>query len=71
MDPTGRQGTWSTAAKIAIVVLAGLVQGVVPAALGLPGVLGAATTRAAGDDPTDRAQLHGQHAFARGPEQRA
>jgi hypothetical protein len=25
MDPTGRQGTWSTAAKLAIVVLAGLI----------------------------------------------
>lgn len=25
MDPTGRQGTWSTAARIAIVALAGLV----------------------------------------------
>ncbi len=35
-----------------------VVQGVVPAAIGLPGVLGAATTRAAGDDTTDRAQLH-------------
>ena len=34
------------------------VQGVVPAAVGLAGVLGAATTRAAGDDTTDRAQLH-------------
>ena len=34
------------------------VQGVVPAAVGLPGVLGAAATRAAGDDTTDRAQLH-------------
>ena len=36
------------------------VQGVVPAAVGLPGVLGAAATRAAGDDTTDRAQLHPQ-----------
>jgi len=34
------------------------VQNVVPAAVGLPGVLGAATTSAAGDDTTDRAQLH-------------
>ena len=34
------------------------VQGVVPAAVGLPGVLGAAATRAAGDDTADRAQLH-------------
>jgi hypothetical protein len=34
------------------------VQGVVPAAVGLAGVLGAAATRAAGDDTTDRAQLH-------------
>ena len=34
------------------------VERVVPAAVGLPGVLGAATTRAAGDDTTDRAQLH-------------
>jgi len=34
------------------------VQGVVPAPVGLPGVLGAATPRAAGDDTTDRAQLH-------------
>jgi hypothetical protein len=30
----------------------------VPAAVGLAGVLGTATTRAAGDDTTDRAQLH-------------
>ena len=36
------------------------VQGVVPAAVGRSGVLGAATTRAAGDDTTDRAQLHPQ-----------
>ena len=36
------------------------VQGVVPAAVGLAGVLGAAATRAAGDDTTDRAQLHPQ-----------
>ena len=34
------------------------VQGVVPAAAGLAGVLGAATASAAGDDATDRAQLH-------------
>ena len=34
------------------------VLGVVSAAIGLPGVLGAATTRTAGDDTTDRAQLH-------------
>ena len=34
------------------------VEGVVPAAVGLPGMLGAATTRAAGDDTADRAQLH-------------
>jgi hypothetical protein len=34
------------------------VQRVVPAAVGLAGVLGAATTHAAGDDTTDRAQLH-------------
>jgi hypothetical protein len=34
------------------------VQGVVPAAVGLAGVLGTAATRAAGDDTTDRAQLH-------------
>lgn len=34
------------------------VQGVMPAAVGLPGVLGAATTSAAGDDAADRAQLH-------------
>jgi hypothetical protein len=34
------------------------VQGVVPAAVGLPSVLGAAATGAAGDDTTDRAQLH-------------
>jgi hypothetical protein len=30
----------------------------VPAAVGLAGVLDAAATRAAGDDTTDRAQLH-------------
>ena len=36
------------------------VQGVVPAAVGLAGVLGAAATRAAGDDTADRAQLHPQ-----------
>jgi hypothetical protein len=36
----------------------GAVQRVVPAAVGLPSVLGAATARAAGDDPADRAQLH-------------
>ena len=34
------------------------VESVVPAATGLPGVLGAAATRAAGDDTADRAQLH-------------
>ena len=34
------------------------VQGVVPAAVGLAGVLGTAATRVAGDDTTDRAQLH-------------
>jgi hypothetical protein len=34
------------------------VQGVVPATVGLPGVLGAATTSAAGGDTADRAQLH-------------
>ena len=34
------------------------VEGVVPAAVGLPGVLGTATARAAGDDTADRAQLH-------------
>ena len=33
-------------------------EGVVAAAVGLPSVLGTATTRAAGDDTTDRAQLH-------------
>ena len=32
-----------------------------PVAVGLAGVLGAATTRAAGDDTTDRAQLHRWH----------
>ena len=37
----------------------GAVRGVVPAAVGLPGVVSAAATRAAGDDATDRAQLHG------------
>jgi len=37
----------------------GAVQGVVPAAVGLASVLGAAATNAAGDDTTDRAQLHG------------
>ncbi len=36
----------------------GAVEGVVPAAVGLPGVLEAAATRAAGDDTTDRAELH-------------
>src|SRR5689334_2821702 len=36
------------------------VEGVVPAAVGLAGVLGAATTSAAGDDATDRAHLHPQ-----------
>ena len=34
------------------------VQGVVPAAVGLPGVVRAATTRAAGHNTADRAQLH-------------
>ena len=34
------------------------VQPVVPAAVGLPGVLGTAATRSAGDDTADRAQLH-------------
>jgi len=34
------------------------VQGVVPAAVGLPRVLSASATRAAGDDTTDRAELH-------------
>ena len=34
------------------------VEGVVPAAVGLAGVLRAAATSAAGDDTTDRAQLH-------------
>jgi hypothetical protein len=34
-----------------------VVQGVVPAAVGLPSVVSAAT-RAAGDDTTDRAELH-------------
>ena len=36
----------------------GDVQGVVPAAVGLPGVVGAAATRAACDDTTERARLH-------------
>ena len=36
------------------------VQGVVPAVVGLAGVLGTAATRAAGDDTADRAQLHPQ-----------
>lgn len=36
------------------------VDGVVPAAVGLAGVVSAATTRAAGDDTADRAQLHVQ-----------
>ncbi len=36
----------------------GAVEGVVAAAVGLPGVLRAATTRAAGDDTADRAELH-------------
>jgi hypothetical protein len=35
------------------------VQGVVPAAVGLPGLLRAAATRAAGDHAADRAELHG------------
>jgi hypothetical protein len=34
------------------------VQGVVPAPVGQAGVLGTAATSAAGDDTTDRAQLH-------------
>ena len=34
------------------------VQSVVPAPVGLAGVVSAAATRAAGDDTTDRAQLH-------------
>jgi hypothetical protein len=34
------------------------VQGVVPAAVGLAGMLGTAAPSAAGDDTTDRAQLH-------------
>ncbi len=34
------------------------VQGVVPAAVGLPSVLGTAAARAAGDDTADRAELH-------------
>jgi hypothetical protein len=34
------------------------VEGVVPAAVRLPGVLEAATARAAGDDTTDRTELH-------------
>ena len=34
------------------------VQGVVAAAVGLPSVVGAAATRAAGDDTADGAQLH-------------
>ncbi len=38
--------------------LAGAVQGVVAASVRLPGVRGTATTREAGDDTTDRAQLH-------------
>jgi hypothetical protein len=33
----------------------------VPAAVGLPSVVGAAAARAAGDDTTDRAQLHRWH----------
>ncbi len=37
------------------------VEGVVPAAVGLPSVVGAAAARAAGDDTTDRAQLHRRH----------
>jgi hypothetical protein len=35
------------------------IQRVVPAPVGLPGVVGAAATRVAGDDATDRAGLHG------------
>jgi hypothetical protein len=34
------------------------VEGVVPAAVGLPSMVSAAATRAAGDDTTDRAELH-------------
>jgi len=37
------------------------VQGVVPAAVRVACVLGAATARTAGDDTTDRAELHGPH----------
>ena len=46
--------------------LASAVQGVVAAAVGLASVLGAAATRAAGDDTTDRAQLHGSARFGAG-----
>jgi len=38
--------------------------------VGLPGVLEAAATRAAGDDTTDRAQLHGSRRWL-GSDQRA
>jgi len=43
------------------------VQGVVPAAVGLPCVVGAAATRAAGDDTADRAELHGASRMRAGP----
>ena len=36
----------------------GAVQGVVPAAVGLAGMVSAAAASAAGDDTADRAQLH-------------
>jgi hypothetical protein len=42
------------------------LQRVVPAPVGLPGVLGAATTSAAGDDTADRAQLHPRIVDGRG-----
>jgi hypothetical protein len=42
------------------------VQGVVPAAVGLPSVVSAAATRAAGDDTTDRAELHPRIVGGRG-----
>ena len=43
------------------------VQGVVAAAVGLPRVLGAAATRTACDDTTDRAELHGASRMRAGP----
>ena len=43
------------------------VQRVVPAAVRLSRVLGTAATRAAGDDTTDRAQLHGASRMPAGP----